>query len=239
MKHLFKYIFLLTVTFLSVSCSSDDDNENNNSATPPVTHVFYKNADEFALTYDTSGTLSPGIKNQLFDLYKQGKWSELEAQFKANNLNGGWPPANGGYNIVDDVPFQAGQKFDRYSGAIGNYDGTGVPTLGGSFTSPIINGYVYTFSQRALNQPEDKYDFYYEIDVLNNLLSFKSQVGDVIPWFNQVGGGKQTMWKIPIDVTTGYQKTWNKLAQEGYIKITIKKSPSGKYNNIVGTVIQQ
>ncbi|MDN5396313.1 TNT domain-containing protein [Chryseobacterium carnipullorum] len=90
-----------------------------------------------------------------------------------------------------------------------------------------------------MNQPEVKYDFYYEIDVLNNLLPFKSQVGDVIPWFNQEGGGKQTMWKIPIDVATGYQKTWNKLAQEGYVRITIKKSPSGKYNNLAGTVIQQ
>ncbi|MFN1219139.1 hypothetical protein ACKW6Q_19420 [Chryseobacterium kwangjuense] len=239
MKHLFKYIFFLSVTLFSVACSSDDDDEEVISTLPPVTHVFYKNADELALTYDTGGTVSQTIRNQAYDLYKQGKWSELEALFKANNLNGGWPPANGGYNIVDDVPFQMGQKFDRYSGAIGSYDGTGVPTLGGSFTSPIINGYVYTFSQRALNQPENAYDFYYEIDVVNNSLPFKSQIGDVIPWFNQVGGGKQTMWKIPIDINTGYQKTWNKLAQEGYVKITIKKSPSGKYNNIVGTVIQQ
>lgn len=101
-----------------------------------------------------------------------------------------------------------------------------------------MNGHAYTFSQRALNQTEDKYDFYYEIDILNNLLSFKSQTANIIPWFNQVGGGKQVMWKIPIDPTTGYQKTWNKLAKEGYIKVTIKKSPSGKYNNLVGTVIQ-
>lgn len=238
MKHLFKYIFFLAIATFSIACSSDNDEEiilNPGG----VTHVFYKNADEFALTYDTAGTVSPAIRNQAFDLYKQGQWSTLEALFNANKLNGGWPPANGGYNIYDDVPFLAGQKFDRYSGAVGNYDGNGIPTLGGSFTSPIINGYVYTFTQRALNQPENKYDFYYEIDVLNNLLPFKSQVADVIPWFNQAGGGKQTMWKIPIDVTTGYQKTWNKLAQEGYIKITIKKSPSGKYNNLVGTVIQQ
>lgn len=95
---------------------------------------------------------------------------------------------------------------------------------GGSFTSPIINGYTYTFTQRALNQSEDKYDFYYEIEVLNNLLPFKGQTADIIPWFGQVGKGKQTMWKIPIDITTGYQKTWNKLAQEGYVKVTIKKS---------------
>ncbi len=236
MKHLFKYFFFLSVTFLSVACSSDPEEDIN----PPsdVTTVFYKNADELAETYDPSGAVSAAVRNQIFELYKQGKWSELEALFKANNFNGGWPPANGGYNIVDDVPLQTGQKFDRYSGAVGSYNGTGVPTLGGSFTSPIINGYVYTFTQRALNQAEDKYDFYYEIDVLNNAMQFKTQTADIIPWFDQAGKGKQTMWKIPIDITTGFQKTWNKLAEEGYIKITIKKSPSGKYPNLVGTVIE-
>lgn len=235
MKHLFKYLFFLSTAFLSIACSSDNDAETD---IPPVKTVFYKSANEFAATYDTGGKVDQQTRDYIFELYRQGKWGELEALFKVNNLNGGWPPANGGYNVVDDVSFQAGQKFDRYSGAVGTYNGTGVPTLGGSFTSPIINGYVYTFSQRALNQPETAYDFYYEIDVLNNLLPFKSQTADVIPWFGQVGGGKQTMWKIPIDITTGYQKTWNKLAEEGYVKITIKKSPSGKYNSLVGTVIQ-
>lgn len=236
MKNIFKYVFLLSVTFSSVSCSSDRDDIIEE--TTGINTVFYKDANDFALTYDTTGAVSQAIRDQAFDLYKHAKWSDLEALFKSNNLNGGWPPANGGYNIVDEVPLTAGQRFDRYSGAIGAYDGTGIPNLGGSFTSPIVNGYVYTFSQRALNQEENKYDFYYEIDVLNNLLSFKSQTADVIPWFNQVGGGKQTMWKISIDPATGFQKTWNKLAQEGYIKVTIKKSPSGKYNNLAGTVIQ-
>jgi len=235
MKPLFKYLFFLSTAFLSIACSSDNDAETD---IPPVKTVFYKSANEFAATYDTGGKVDQQTRDYIFELYRQGKWGELEALFKVNNLNGGWPPANGGYNVVDDVSFQAGQKFDRYSGAVGTYNGTGVPTLGGSFTSPIINGYVYTFSQRALNQPETAYDFYYEIDVLNNLLPFKAQTADVIPWFGQVGGGKQTMWKIPIDITTGYQKTWNKLAEEGYVKITIKKSPSGKYNSLVGTVIQ-
>ncbi|WBV60906.1 glycohydrolase toxin TNT-related protein [Chryseobacterium camelliae] len=235
MKHLFKYLFFFAITSFSMACSSDNESETD---IPPVKTVFYKNANEFALTYDTGGTVDQASRDQIFELYRKGQWGSLEVIFKGSKLNGGWPPANGGYNIVDDVPLQAGQKFDRYSGAIGNYNGTGVPTLGGSFTSPIINGYTYTFSQRALNQPENTYDFYYEIDVLNNVLPFKSQTADVIPWFGQVGGGKQTMWKIPIDITTGYQKTWNKLAQEGYVKIIIKKSPSGKYNNLVGTVIQ-
>ncbi|WP_106915735.1 glycohydrolase toxin TNT-related protein [Chryseobacterium aurantiacum] len=237
MKHLFKYIFFFTIASFSIACSSDREDEIENTPNP-VKIVFYKNADELAATYDTNNTVNQTIRNQAYDLYKQGKWKELEALFKANNLNGGWPPANGGFNIVDEVPILAGQKYDRYSGAI-NYSGSGTPTLGGSFTSPIINGYVYTFTERALNQEENKYDFYYEIDVLNNALPFKSQTADIIPWFNQTGNGKQTMWKIPIDITTGFQKTWNKLAEEGYVKITIKKSPSGKYNNLVGTVIQQ
>ncbi|MDR6922518.1 MULTISPECIES: glycohydrolase toxin TNT-related protein [Chryseobacterium] len=234
MKHLFKYILFFSMAFFSMACSSDREDENTGN----VTHVFYKNADELAVTYDPTGTVGSEARNYVFDLYKKGRWTEMEYFFTGNNLNGGWPPANGGYNIVDDVPILAGQKFDRYSGAIGNYDGTGNPTLGGSFTSPIINGYTYTFTQRALNQPENKYDFYYEIDVLNSL-PFQSQTADIIPWFNQAGNGKQTMWKIPIDPATGYQKTWNKLAAEGYVKITIKKSPSGKYNNLAGTVIQQ
>lgn len=239
MKNALKYILLLTIPLFSLTCSPEREDEIIISDTvPPVTSVFYKNADELALTYDPNGTVSQTMKDTAFELYQKGQWSNLETFFKNNHLNGGWPPANGGYNIADDVPFTAGQKFDRYSGAVGSYSGTGIPTLGGSFTSPIINGYVYTFSQRALNQPENAYDFYYEIDVMNNLLTFKGQYADVIPWFGQTGGGQQTMWKIPVDPMTGYQKTWNKLAQEGYIKVTIKKSPSGKYNALAGTVIQ-
>jgi hypothetical protein len=201
-----------------------------------ITNVFFKNVDEFALTFDKSGAVSQTIRNQAFDLYKQGDWSELEKLFKSNNLNGMLPPANGGFNIIDDVDLKAGMKFDRYGGAVGNYNGIGVPNLGGSFTSPMPKGNAYSFGQRALNHTESTYDFYYEIEIMNDL-PFKGQTADVIPWFNQVGGGKQTMWKIPIDPATGYQKTWNKLAQEGHVKITIKSSPSGKYNNLSGTII--
>ena len=64
------------------------------------------------------------------------------------------------------------------------------------------------------------------------------QTADVIPWFDQIGNGKQTQWKMPINPLTGYPKTWNKLVQEGSIKITIKSSPSGNYNNLVGKAIQ-
>lgn len=202
----------------------------------PAVAPLFKNADEFAATFDRNGALSAEQRQAAFDLYNQQKWKELEALFKANSWNGGWPPANGGYNIVDDVPLKAGMKFDRYSAAVGNYAGTGTPTLGGSFTSPLINGQSYTFTQRALNQPENTYDFYYEIEVLKDL-PFKGQTADIIPWFGQAGNGKQTMWKIPVDPASGYPKTWNQLAKEGYIKVIIKQSPSGKYPNIAGTII--
>lgn len=206
------------------------------ATTAEADNEFFKSADEFAATFDRNGAVDETLRQAAFDLYNQQKWAELETLFKTSNWNGGWPPANGGYNIIDDVPLTAGMKFDRYSAAIGNYTGQGIPTLGGSFTSPMLNGKSYSFGQRALNQAENAYDFYNEIEVLKDL-PFKGQTADIIPWFGQVGNGKQTMWKIPIDPATGYPKTWNKLAEEGYIKITIKACPSGKYPQIAGTII--
>ena len=196
---------------------------------------FFKSVDEFALTFDKAGNVSQAIRQQAFDLYNSKNWNALEDLFSQNGLNSGWPPGNGGFNIVDDVPITAGQKFDRYSGSFGEANGN--PVLGGSFTSPVNNNTPYSFGQRALNGAENTYDFHYEIEVLQDL-PFKSQNADVIPWFGQAGGGKQSMWKIPIDDATGYPKTWNKLAEEGYIKIIIKDSPSGNFSNFIGTVIQ-
>lgn len=199
--------------------------------------VFFKDTDEFTATYDKNNTVSQEIHNQAFDLYKQGKWAELESLFKANNLNGGWPPANGGYNIQDNITIKAGEKYDRYSGPTPNWNGQGAPVLGGNFTSPIFDGASYSFGERALNKPENTYDFYYEIEVLQDL-PFTGQTAGIIPWFGQAGNGKQTMWKIPVDPKTGYPKTWNQLAEEGFIKITIKNSPSGKYPDLINTVIK-
>jgi len=199
---------------------------------PPVKFVAFANADQLAATYDKADTVSKLVRNQVFLFYKTGKWKQLSSIFTLKKLNNAWPPANGGYNILNNVAIKAGQKFDRYSNAIGNYTGEGFPSLGGNFTSPIIKGHYYTFAQRALNLPENAYDFYFEIEVLKDL-PFQGQTADVIPWFSQVGGGKQIMWGIPQDPSTGYPMTWNKLASLGYIKITIKKSPSGKYPQLV------
>ena len=206
-------------------------------STPGEVFKSAKQVDFFKSVKDFTNVANVKYANDSWKLWKQENWSDLETLFKTKNFNGGWPPYNGGYNMVDDVTINAGDKFDRYGNALRGYTGVGVPNLCGNFTSPIIGGYIYKFPERALNQAENAYDFYFEIEVLQNL-PFKGQTADIIPWFGQIGKGKQTMWKIPLDATSGYPKTWNKLAQEGLIKITIKNSPSGKYTNLIGTVIQ-
>ncbi|SHJ48189.1 glycohydrolase toxin TNT-related protein [Aquimarina spongiae] len=199
-----------------------------------LTDSFFRNVDEFASTID--GGASQDVLNRAFDLYKQRNWIELENLFNRYGLNDSWPPARGGFNIVDNVRIRKNQKFDRYGGGRG-FDSNGNPILTGEFTSPIINNSPYSFPQRALRDEQNKYDYYYEIEVLRDL-PFGSQNADVIPWFGQPGLGRQAMWKIPIDPNTGYPKTWNRLAEEGYVKITIISSPSGKFSDKVGNVIQ-
>lgn len=172
---------------------------------------------------------------EAFNYYKQGKWTELEELFKTNKINDGWPPANGGYNILDNVPIKKGMKFDRYQVNSFGTDAKGNPILGGSYTSPV-NVKSFSFGQRSLENTESSYGLFYEIEVINDL-PFTTMDADVIPWHDKIGGGKQNYWKIPIDPNTGYPMTWNKLAEEGYIKITIKKSPSGQYSSEIGKVI--
>ena len=204
---------------------------------------YFKNINDFTATYDKTNSVPEGIRILAFDLYKQGNWKDLESLFKNNNLNKKgttiWPPANGGYNIIDNVDLKVGMKFDRYGGAFGN-TANGNPNLGGSFMSPIYNGSPYNFGQRALNQAENLYDFYYEIEILQDL-PFKAENADVIPWFNYVGKGKQSMWNIPANPNSpqGFSYTLSELAEMGMLKITIKSSPSGNFNNLVNTVIQQ
>ena len=202
-----------------------------------VGNVFYKNTDEFAATFDPNKKVSSTIRGQAFNYYKQGEWKKLEKLFRDNNLNGGWPPAYGGYNIIDNVPIKKGMKFDRYQTEGFGIDSKGNPILRGSYTSPIEE-FSYSYAKRALEGEENKYDLFYEIEVLKDL-PFTTVDADVIPWHGHVGGGKQNYWKTPIDSGTGYPKTWNKLAEEGYIRIIIKKSPSGKYQSEVGKVIEK
>jgi hypothetical protein len=52
-----------------MACSSDREEVQ----TPgDVTTVFYKSADELAVTYDPNGNVNANLRSQVFDLYKQG-----------------------------------------------------------------------------------------------------------------------------------------------------------------------
>ena len=93
-----------------------------------------------------------------------------------------------------------------------------------------------SFTQRALNKPEDTYDLYFEIEVLKEL-PFTSLDATVIPWFDQEGNGKQAMWYIP-NADNGYPMTWNDLVDLDYIIIRVKKSPNHKYSQFANTVLK-
>ena len=190
---------------------------------------FFENVNDLGSTYDQFNKLSSTIKGEIYNYYKQQKWDKLEQIFKENKLNGGWPPANGGYNIIDDVSFKKGMKFDRYQEWF-SLNKNGNPAFGGSFTSPIQN-IPYSYPQRALRVAETQNPLYYEIEILKDL-PIKGQSADVIPWFGQSGGGKQMMFKF--QPKGGEFTSFQDLIDKGFIKITIKKSPNGMYNSWVG-----
>lgn len=193
---------------------------------------FLDSQQKFEQTVDVSN-LPKHLRSLAYQYYKKANnenklhlWQRLEEIFKEYKINGNWPPYNGGYNIESGISLQKFKKYDRYANPIGSWDGINEPLLGGNFTSPIIDDKPFDFSSRALNIPESNYTFYYEIEILEDL-GFDGELADVIPWFNQKGQGKQVKWNIPKDPATGRPKTWNKLAEEGKVRITIKDIPNG------------
>jgi hypothetical protein len=69
-------------------------------------------------------------------------------------------------------------------------------------------------------------------------LPFGGQSADVIPWFGQKGLGKQVKFDLPKG-TDGYDISWNALAKQGKVKITILDAPFGTYKDIIGTVLKK
>ena len=200
-----------------------------------VPKLFFDTQKKFEETVNTS-QLPKHLRALVYQYYKKANsenkphlWKRIEEIFSEYNINRKFPPCNGGYNIRDKVNISEFTKYDRYCNPIGNWDGTSAPILGGSFTSPIVNGKPFDFSSRALNLSENEYKIYFEIEVLEDT-GLTRQLADVIPWFNQKGQGKQMMWNLPKDPTTNYPKTWNQLAEEGKIRITIKDVHSSDPN---------
>lgn len=64
-------------------------------------------------------------------------------------------------------------------------------------------------------------------------LPIKGEVGDVIPWFGHSGRGKQIRFKFD-----SKYEALEDLIKEGYIKVTIKKSPNKEYENFINLIIE-
>jgi hypothetical protein len=182
---------------------------------------FFNSIDDFANTFDKGKQLSQYIRSQAFDLYKEQNWSKLEQLFDVNNINGKWPPANGGFNTVK-VSLKKGQIFDRYQYQAKIDPLTNEINYTGGYASPIDNGKVLDFESRALKGVETDYDLYYKVEIIRDF-DFEVEQGNVIPWWGHSGKGKQ----IALPEGKLIQDLIN--APNPYIKITPIKSPN---NNV-------
>ena len=120
-----------------------------------------------------------------YDLFKNGvekkEWKELEMFFKDNRIgewNGTiWPPNNGGFN-AKNLPFLDPQDFG----------GTLIIDRYGSTTGKYVAPFCTPFGKRALpasygNQSPNVYKV---VKPIPNV-----EEATIIPWFNQLGLGKQ------------------------------------------------
>ena len=197
-----------------------------------LTDPYFNNIDEFIETLNGTGTATESILKSAFYFYKTHNWKELEYLFNTYKINDLYPPAYGGFNIVDNVQILEKQRFDRYGNSFGTND-NGNPILAGDFTSPI-KGTPFSFAQRALKGNQNNYDFYYEIEVKQDL-SFRAQNADVIPWFGHSGLGQQSKWDMPKNPSSsdGYNFSFTDLAEQGLIKITIRDRPNGTIIQVI------
>lgn len=197
--------------------------------------MFYTSPNDLARTYDLQLSLQQSVRNQIYDLYVAKNWEDLESYFVSNQLNSYngryYPPANGGYNTKIIQP-KRGMKFDRYQESFDGNFVNGKPVLTGKFTSPKINNMAIDYNKRALAVTENENALYYEIEILQDL-PFTGEEAEVIPWFGSQYGGLQTKFNFSSNFNS-----WNSLADQGYVKITILGSPNGQFQNLTGTVIE-
>ncbi|MEL7222119.1 MAG: glycohydrolase toxin TNT-related protein, partial [Bacteroidota bacterium] len=182
--------------------------------------------------------VSDDYAHESFYYFQEEEWEELEALFTEKELNGGWPPARGGFN-QESITFSVGDRFDRYQQKIyahTSVNGTEVPDMGGTFTSPMVNGEAYSYDARALKPAEAENALYYVIEILEPL-EFGGTKADVIPWFGKPGLATQVEFDIPTDPETGRVVTWTELAKKGKIRIRIVASPDGSEKPYVGMVV--
>lgn len=202
---------------------------------------------EFTKTIWGIDQVAPEIGEQLYQHFNAAKasadptphWAAMETLIRSTTfinkktglpevLNGGWPPANGGFNKILVQPAPP-DKFDRYQKEVELDAKTGNPKITGSFTSPIPSTGAFDYEARALEGQEKDYDLMYEIEVLKPL-PFMGEEATIIPWHGHQGNGTQTKILFPPydPVIKDYPWSWERLQREGYINITYKNSPSGK-----------
>jgi len=193
---------------------------------------FYETIEKFIGTFDRSNLLSREVQENVFYLYKNRQWKNLEAyciKNKVNEFKGRvYPPGNGGYNTII-VRLKKGDKLDRYQEEVRNLDYLGRPQLSGSFTSPVYEGVFYNYAARALSIGENENALYYSIEILEDL-PIDAEISKVIPWFRYAGEGEQARFI--------FGKEWDlvKLIEKGFVKVKILGSPNKSLSKFIGTV---
>jgi len=161
---------------------------------PKVTPVSYSKFVDSVEDFKTS----PELTEKSFQLFNDAKWNELEALFRENNLNGGWPPNRGAIS-TEKVTLEKGKVIDRYGGFFDK--DTGEFRDLGTFTAKAGE----PFENRALplatlDKPYNQYE------VLKALPDVEA--GQAIPWFGQTGKGMQ--YELPLSV--------DELVEHGFLK---------------------
>jgi hypothetical protein len=196
--------------------------------------------DYFINSVKSNFDITDDYVHQAFYLYSKKNWPELENLINSKGLNGGYPPAKGGFELEFVTDFPSGLKYDRYQEFFIGVDGDGNPILTGSFLSPLETPPL-NYPSRALRPPaENGNAFYYEVEVLQPL-GFSGESGKVIPWFGKPGGASQTKWNVPVNPgsPSGYPYSLTELAEQGKIRVTIISAPSGNSDVLpfVGTIL--
>jgi len=154
------------------------------------------NYDTFRAVSGLTDTSLNALASVSWQLWKMEQWATLETLFTVNNLNGGWPPNNGGtYTKV--ITLDSGLLVDRFGGKFVD----SVFTDWGRFVAPA----GIPFKERSLKDTAWTYPYriYRIIKQIPNV-----NEGRAIPWFGQPGMGLQYQLPFPI----------NTLVQNGYLQ---------------------
>lgn len=145
--------------------------------------------------------LTPNTKlaDDIFELWRTEKWTEMEGLFKLHNLNDLYPPNNGFVESTQTI-LRRGAIIDRYGGRVGN----GVFLDNGTFVSPQN----VPFKDRALKLTQDQY-LYRRYEVIKDIPNVYE--GNAIPWFGQKGGG--TQYLLPDEINTLLDYNYIRLLQ--------------------------